>query len=337
MNRKRFRSPLLAQAGLLMVALLLLAGPVAHAAGGVTAVLSTAGPDVTVGDPIRLVLTVKHPAGYQVLPPRLEQTWGELTVKAVSPASTKANPDGTETTTLGIDARLFKPGAFQTPSLDVTVTDGSGNLIRVTAAAVPVTVASVLKQGDTALRDIKAQAVLPLPASWPWVLAASLAVLALAAALFWAIRRRLAPAPDRRLPHERALDELSAVETMRLPQQGRFKEHATLVSDCIRGYVERAFGIPAAERTTGEIEADLTAAGFTPGVQAAVLAFLEDSDIIKFTTLTPGEATAAGLLLQARAIVQATAPQPAEPVRKADAGRRRRLPVSPEPAPEAAL
>ena len=101
---------------------------------------------------------------------------------------------------------------------------------------------------------------------------------------------------DKRLPHERALDELNAIEAMRLPQQGRFKEHYSLVSDCVRGYVERAFGVPALERTTGEIQADLAAAGFAPEVQAALVAFLQDSDLIKFTTLTPDAASAVKLL-----------------------------------------
>ena len=338
MNRKRFHITLLTPA-LVLMAVLLMAGPVAHADGGVTATLSTAGQDVTVGDPAGLVLSVQHPAGYQVLPPKLEQTWGDFSVQSVSPASTTANADGTETTTLQIDARLFKPGAFQTPPLDVTVTDGSGSLIRATAAAVPVTVASVLEEGDTELRDIKAQATLPLPAAWPWILAGSLAVLALAGALFRYFRRRSKAVVDNRLPHERALDELAAIEGRRLPQQGRFKEHYTLVSDCIRGYVERAFSIPALERTTREIEIDAVAAGFTPEIQAALVVFLQDSDIVKFTTLTPDEAAAAGLLLQARAIVQTTAPKPAEPAqpaRPARTGRRRRPSARPQGAPEAA-
>ncbi len=345
MNSKSFAIRRLAPAWLLVMALLLIIGPAAQAAGGVTAALGTSGRPVTVGDPVGLVVSVRHPAGYQVVPPRLEATWGDFSVRSVAPARVTTNPDGTSTTTVEIDARLFKPGAFKTPPLNVTVTDGSGNLMQTIAAPVPVTVASVLAQGDTALRDIKGQAALPLPAAWPWVLAGSLALAMAAGALFWYIRSRRKPAEDNRLPHERALDELSAIEAMRLPQGERFKEHYTLVSDCIRTYVERAFSIPALEHTTDEIEADLSAANFATEVQAALVGFLQDSDIVKFTTLTPDEQSATSLLMHGRAIVQATMPQPAAPEREprarpAGARRPRRPPhrqVTAERAPEAAL
>ncbi len=345
MDSKSFAIRRLAPTWLLMMALFLMIGPVAHAASAVTAALGPTERPVTVGDPVGLVLTVRHPAGYQVVPPKLEATWGDFSVRSVSPARVTTNPDGTATTTVDIDARAFKPGAFKTPPLNVTVTDGSGNLILVTAESVPVTVASVLAQGDTALRDIKGQAALPLPAVWPWALAGSLALVLVTGALFWYIRSRRKPAVDNRLPHERALDELSAIEAMRLPQAGRFKEHYTLVSDCIRTYVERGFGIPALERTTGEIETDLGAATFTPEIRGPLLLFLQDSDMIKFTTLTPDEERASSLLQQGRTIVQGTMPQPAAPEREPRAqatgtrrtGRRRHRPLTAEGAQEAAL
>ena len=122
---------------------------------------------------------------------------------------------------------------------------------------------------------------------------------------------------------------------MQLPQQGRFKEHYSLVSGCIRSYVERAFGVPALERTTGEIEADLAAAGIAPDVQAAMVAFLQDSDLIKFTTLTPDEASAAALLHQGRADCagDGAAGRPSRPMGKPVARSGRRSKVQPTVRP----
>ncbi|MEI2691141.1 MAG: hypothetical protein V9H69_16095 [Anaerolineae bacterium] len=150
-----------------IVALLLLTvgQTAAQESGPLTATLSAPEGQFTVGDPIRLTLAVTHPAGYQVIQPTLPESWGDLTVTSLSPAVTAVNGDGSETSTLLIDARLFQPGDFSTPPLEVTVTDGQGGLQKVWAPPAAVSIASVLQEGDTALRDIKPQAALPLPAA----------------------------------------------------------------------------------------------------------------------------------------------------------------------------
>ena len=278
--------------------------------GPVTATLSAPDGQFTVGDPVQLTLAVTHPAGYQVILPQIAPAWGDFTVVSQSPATTTANGDGTETTTATIDTRLFQPGSFNTPALEVSVTDGQGNLQNVTAAPAAVAIASVLQASDAELRDIKPQASLPLPAAWPWILAGLAVVAALAAAIVWRARRQKV-AVDNRLPHEVALDGLALIEAMRLPEQGRFKEHTTLVSDTVRIYVERRYDIPALERTTGEIRPDLKRTDMSPEVMALLIAFLQESDLIKFSEYTPDAESADRLLARARMIVEATKPSPA--------------------------
>ena len=105
---------------------------------------------------------------------------------------------------------------------------------------------------------------------------------------------------DNRLPHEVALDGLLLIEAMRLPEQGRFKEHTTLVSDTVRVYVERRYDIPALERTTGEIRPDLKRTDMSPEVMALLIVFLQESDLIKFSEYTPDAESANRLLARAR-------------------------------------
>ena len=170
----------------------------------------------------------------------------------------------------------------------MSVTDGQGGLQKVMAAPAAVSIASVLQEGDTELRDIKPQAALPLPAAWPWI-AAGLA--ALPQCWLWSCgrrRRRQKLAVDNRLAHEVALDGLAIIEGLRLPEQGRFKEHYTLVSDTVRVYVERRYGVPALERTTGEIRPDLARIDMAPEVTALLLAFLQESDLVKFSQVDAG-------------------------------------------------
>ena len=298
---------------LLIIAWLLAGTAVAQAP--VTATLSGPQEPLTVGDPINLTLTVAHPNSYRVIPPAFdsEAGWGDFVVQAISPAETVDNGDGTSTTTIAIDARLFAPGAYQTPPLAISVTDGAGQLSNVPVTSVPVTIASVLTAGDTELRDIKPQAELPFINWLPWLLGGLLlALLAGGGYLFWRRRQaqRALAAVDNRLPHEVALDQLTAVAGLGLPEQGRFKEHYSLVTDTVRGYLETTYGLPMTERTTGEIQRELRGSAMPRGAQQQLLAFLQESDLVKFADLIPSEAEAYELVAQGRAIVEATRPAP---------------------------
>jgi hypothetical protein len=317
------------QALLLITLLLLVAGQAgAQDNGPVTATLRAPDGQLTVGDPIQLTLALTHPAGYQVILPALPDAWGDFTIVAQLPATTKANDDGSETTTALIDARLFQPGAFTTPALEVSVTDGLGGLQKAMAAPVAVSIASVLQGDGTELRDLKPQATLPAPPVWPWIAAALVAVAAVAAVLMWQARRRRAKtAVDHRLAHQVALDGLTIIEGLRLPEQGRFKEHYTLISDTVRVYVERRYGVPTMERTTGEIRPDLARTGMAPEVTALLIAFLQESDLVKFSEWTPDVESARQLLNRGRMIVEATKPEiPAQPAGDVAGQQRRAMP-----------
>ena len=304
MNKRLVFIPLILLIALFMVG-------TAAAQAPITAVVIAPEGSFTVGDPVELQLAVTHPAGYQVIQPELPETWGDFIVKSQSPATTVTLEDGNEMTLFVIDTRLFAPGEFSTPAVTVSVTDGSGQLSEVTAAPVPVTLASVLVEGDSQLRDIKPQAEMPYLNLLPWIAGGLLlAVLAAAAYLWWKRRQaRLAlAAVDNRLPHEIALDDLTRIGQLGLPEQNRFKEHYTLVSDTVRIYIERTQGVPMLERTTGEIRSGLRSSSLTAASTQQLIHFLEDSDLVKFSEFTPTEAEAYELITEARQIVEATKP-----------------------------
>ena len=85
--------------GLLIALALLIVAVPAQAEEGLPATLASDREQLTVGDPVELTLEVNHPAGYQVIIPQLEGTWGDLEVRSQSPERARTA------------ARLIAPGA----------------------------------------------------------------------------------------------------------------------------------------------------------------------------------------------------------------------------------
>jgi hypothetical protein len=272
-----------------------------------TAVSATITPDqeaLTVGDPIELTIQVTHPAGTQAIMPQLEPNWGDFIVRGQSPATTTNNSDGSVTTSQTIDARLFAPGAFQTPPLPIILADAAGQTSQIQAAPINLMVQSVLVEGDTELRDIKPQAALPLPFAWPWLLTG----FSLMAFAVWLFARQIRQSIDNRLPHEVALDALAEVERQKLAENGRFKPHYSLITDTLRQYVEQTQGIPATDRTTAELRRELEQTTLTEEQTQQFIDLLQIGDLVKFARVTPTAINAAEHLTQARRFIEATKP-----------------------------
>lgn len=306
MNRKKFLIPLI-----VFIALLFSSSTSAQEENSISASLTVIPGEYTVGDPISLEITINHPADSHVLIPELDSEWGEFIVHSQSAPVSITTEDGSKSTSQVLDVRLFAPGDYTTPLIPFTVVSADGQLIETVLETVPVSISSVLVEGDEALRDIKPQADLPYLVILPWLIAA--AILATGAAIaFWLIRRRRAVLTasdiDLRLPHEVALDRLDRIERLDLPNAGRFKEHYTMVSDCVRIYVERAFDIPVMERTTSEIQHSILQTPITPPTSREFLSLLDESDLVKFSKFAPDAASARQALTTGRHIVMETKP-----------------------------
>jgi hypothetical protein len=296
---------------------LALVGPVAaQSANPVEASLTVSENELNVGDPIEVTLSVKHPADFHVIFPELDPAWGDFVVSSQSPPVMTVADDGLEITSQVIDLRLFAPGTFTTLPLAVSVADTAGQVSEVVAEPVPINITSVLVEGDTNLRDIKPQAELPFLNLLPWIAGGLVIALAIAVIAFFIRRgqkRRALAANDNRLPHEVALDELDLIEGLALPDAGRFKEHYSLVSDCVRLYMEKRYDVPMLERTTGEIQNGLRQTNIESSAASQYLSLLDISDLVKFSKYTPEAASAYAMLSSARQIVQTTLPDE-EPV-----------------------
>ena len=304
-----------------IVALLTTALP-AWAAGPVSVTLTADKNELTVGDPVKLTLEVDHPAETHVIIPPLDKTWGDVEVRSQSKAETVDNGDGTQTTRETIEVTLFAPGEFQTPPLPVTLSDSSGQTTEEVAAPVSLVVTPVLAEGDTTLDDIRPQVGLDVPAAWPMILTGVVLAVVVVGGSFWLYRRWRSGRGlfDNRPPYQVALDELARVEGLKLAEQGQFKQHYSLVTDCLRTYLEDQFDVRAFDRTTAELKHSLAASTFSAEHARQWINLLAESDLVKFAKLEPDLDMARQLPGLARDLVTSTRPEP-EPVTKNDTPR----------------
>ncbi|MCB0197378.1 MAG: DUF4381 domain-containing protein [Anaerolineae bacterium] len=301
-----------------VIALLATALP-AWAAGPVSATLTSDRQDLTVGDPVELTLAVNHPSATHVIIPPLDKIWGDVEVRSQSQTETVDNGDGTQTTRQTITITRFAPGEFETPPLTVTVSDSSGQTSEAVAAPIALNVTPVLAEGDTTLNDIRPPVGLEVPPAWPLFAAGIVLALVVAVAGLWLYRRwRYGRGlVDNQLPHQVALDELARIEGLKLAEQGQFKQHYSLVTDCLRAYLEAQFDIRAFDRTTAELKQRLVASTLTAEHTHKFIGLFTESDLVKFAKLEPDLNMAQQLPSQARTLVLSTRPAP-EPVNKND-------------------
>ena len=291
--------------------------------------------EINIGTPVTIEIKVTHPPDTQIIFPRIDNHWNDV-FQRPNPARFDDGEQGDRlVTTKKFDVVAFTLGEHETPPLIVTILspgnpplDQSAGLLKLNV--VPVTgedAATVdgvatprpLKEGE--LVDIRPQEEMEpeldlgevaAPDSWPWIVA-GLAAMGLAVWGLYALLKPRPPEPVFMDHYRAAMEELERIEGLRLPAAGRFKEHYTLVADVIRTYLEGQFGIPALDRTTSEIQAEVSAADIDADGAIEMRWLFVDCDIIKFTGLEPDEYEAGLMVGRAREILDMIRPPESSP------------------------
>jgi hypothetical protein len=132
-------------------------------------------------------------------------------------------------------------------------------------------------------------------------LAITLAVLTVLGVAIWLIvkyRGRIMPllggSSSQLPPHVEAIRRLEALRNQKLPQNGRHKQYYSGITDIMRTYFERRFGIGAMEMTSAEIlnamEAPRRAGEVDRKRYDDLAALLTTADLVKFAKMVPDEA-----------------------------------------------
>jgi len=304
--------------------------------GPLTLTVEAEPPHVQVGDAITVRVRVETSGEYEVELPTIE-AFGELEARVTESSEARPGPQGL------IWRRTFQlepvtSGTLEVPSLAVRywrrgstaatqptpglVTQPAGN--ELLSRPLKIEVRSVLTDKDDPRhpRDITGTLLPPMPPLKPWQWAALVgAVLAAAAGIFglWkVVRHRLRRPSPPILPEIwalRALEELGAQDWF---VDGRFRDFYYRLTEIVRCYIERKFGLAAPEMTTEEFFAHLQRGRLTLPYDAERLrTFLTACDLVKYAALRPRREDADAALRTARAFIHATAASVAQAVHAA--------------------
>ena len=129
---------------------------------------------------------------------------------------------------------------------------------------------------------------------YPWIfgILSALFIICVIGYLVQRYRRRQSEAPVKPAepelpPYEVAIRELDSIKDQKLWQQGLNKEYYTQVTDTLRRYISRRYGVNAMEKTSEEILAIIERESDERSVYDTLRQVLRLSDFVKFAKLHP--------------------------------------------------
>lgn len=275
---------------------------------------------VRVGDPFRVVVRVRAPAGAVVEFPPVPDSTGP--VQALDPMTTRtAEGDVVDVTA------TYRLAAWELEDQPIALGDV---IVRVNGArtVAPITDAAVYVQSvlppDSSLHVPKpARPIIDLPASrWLFWLLVALALLALGVLAWWLrrwwTRRRAAGGADEDA-YAYAQREFERVEALGLIEAGERGRFVALMADVMRDYLARRVDGAHPSLTSTELLASMRAAPVVPADRLATV--LSEVDLVKFARRPVDADQARTLAREARSVVSEVEQADAA-ARKAAAERR---------------
>jgi hypothetical protein len=302
------------------------AKPVAQTAerGPVKFTVSVPRDELVVGEKFPLTVEVVAEPGVTVSMPVVKEALGKFEVS--SPRTPPDIPDGADRRwTHTYDLRTLETGEHQIPALTMKFGDarnakpGESVPIDNELSTEPlfVHVASLMtgEFDPYNFRDIKGAVDVPTnePPAWlKYVIGAvGLGVVIL---ILWMLRRHRSRKPVAAPPpvpaHVWAMQELDRLAAENLVSRGEFHAFFFRLSLIARQYIERRFGIMAAEQTTDEFLREVRTNPVLNDDQRTLLSrFLRLADMVKFAKLQPQPGESEEVFAAARNFVQQTAPR----------------------------
>jgi hypothetical protein len=264
---------------------------------------------VTVGQPFRLEIRVRAPAGAAITFP--DGPDSGATVQALDPRIVREAGDSR-----AVDqTAIYRLAAWDVGTLEIKLPDvvvrTPGHEEKVPMLALRIVVRSVLPL-DSALRVPKPARGLIVSPLIPWWIVALILALVVAA-IWWLRRRRRAVLPVAAIdPFARAEREFARIEALGLVEAGERGRFVTLMIEALRDYLAARYPAATLSLTSDELLAALREAPAVP--HDALRDLMRGADLVKFERRTVSTTEALSVAIAARGIVAheyaASAPPP---------------------------
>lgn len=187
----------------------------------------------------------------------------------------------------GYTMGVYSTGTHVIPSIKIPFKKtGAPDLYHVYSQQIPIEVTSLLKGGDSDIKEIKGLVSFSENLMTLFiVLGVILLVSVIVGVVFWWRKKQKKILAKKKVlaPHEIAYQELSSLRAKNFQEKGRVKEFYTILSDILRYYIEGRFRYHAPEMTTQEFIAKMKA---SPRLRVEdkkrLKDFLTHCDMIKF-------------------------------------------------------
>ncbi len=277
--------------------------PFAQVGAPVTVTVKASRKEITIADFLTLVIETKAAKGSMAELPELKDlNFGQFLVKDHYRLSSREENDSQiEAIEFTLEPQLS--GEYTIAPFKVTYTvegelpngEGQVPVHEIETESLTIVVKSLGADSlETAkLRDIQPPVLLPEPRRSRTALWAAMGAFFVVAggvvAVVLAKRRRKKAHVEKRIPaHILAFEELRRLREMDLIGQGKIKEFYIAISDIMRFYIERRFGIHAPEQTTEEfLEAVSRNGVFDVPTRSTLKEFMSHCDMVKFAKYRP--------------------------------------------------
>jgi len=277
--------------------------PSTPAAGGRVRFDVQIAPDsISVGDPFRLVIRLRVPAGSRIRWPRLTDSTADVVMQGEPATTDQGTRIGWQEWRTEYALHAWNVGRIpvRLPPITVHLDEAGDSLLVPIDVVVPVR--SVLP-GDTSLHVPKpARDLFPRVTPWwtQWWLAVLL-VAGLGALLLWRSRRarqrQTAPAPSE--PHAEARRAFARLEALALAEAGEPGRAAVLALAILRAYLEARIGV---ERSATSAELLVAVGGDARVPRDRLVSLMAEVDAIKFASRRIDTGRALELMADARAL-----------------------------------
>jgi len=251
--------------------------------------------DILIGERITLKLEVESKPEYLLVWPQFADTLGKLEIVKRNKIDTTKQNDKI-IYSQKIELTSFESGTFIIdPFTFVYEKKGTGNLLTTSTNSFTVTFNTVEIDTTANLKDIKSPIEFPLTFDeiLPYIIYSALVVIVLIAIFF--IIKRLKRKPkveiiryDASIPADlEAIEALKNLESEKLWQKSLFKEYYTKLTDILRTFIHRRYGINSFEMTSDEILNDLENKDVSIDAFNMLKEIFTISDLAKFARLEP--------------------------------------------------